>query len=103
MAQRYNFIVSTSADNDLARISKCLSVSSLKKLSESIIIKYRLIKEMPQIYQRIYYDNKTNTDYRRCVIKKYIVTYKIYQNQITILRIVSEKEDYLKSKYFNSK
>lgn len=57
---------------------------------------------MPMLYQRVYYDEKAKTDYRRMVHKKYIIIYKIQKNEVTILRIVSEKENYLRSKIFKS-
>lgn len=100
MVQRYKFIVSEDADEDLVRINNTLSENSSTVFSEKIFAKYEYIAMMPKMYQRIYYKKNTHTDYRRVVFKKYIIIYKIQKNQITILRIVSEKEDYLKSKNF---
>lgn len=99
MGQIFNIIVSEDADEDLVRITSTFLENSATKFSEMIFSKYENIGIMPKMYQRIYYEKNTHTDYRRVVCKKYIIIYKIQKNQITILRILSEKEDYLKSKY----
>lgn len=102
MVQKFRIIVSNKADKDLSKISKYLSESGMKKMTENLLFKYDNLRQMPHMYQRIYYDEKSKADYRRTVYKNYIITYKIQKNQITILRIVSEKRDYLKSKWFKS-
>lgn len=99
MVQKYKLLISNDADEDLSKIVQNLSLQGTKKFTEELFIKYENIKIMPKLYQRIYYKEKTKEDYRRIVHRKYIVTYKIYKNQITILRIVSEKENYL-NQYF---
>ena len=50
------------------------------------------------MYPRLYYEKKTKTDFRKIVYQKYIIIYKIQKSQITILRMVTEKENYLKPK-----
>lgn len=102
MVQNYKLIISDDADEDLTKIINHLSSKNIKKFTEELLRKYENIRTMPKLYQRIYYEERTKEDYRRIVHKKYIITYKIYKNQITILRIVSEKENYLKSKFFKS-
>ena len=99
MEQIFRIIVSDDADIDLISITNNLSKRGAIKFSEELFRKYDNIKVMPKLYQRIYYEKKTKTDYRRIVHRKYIIIYKIQKNQITILRIVSEKSNYLKSKY----
>lgn len=88
--------------HDFKTIGKFLSERSKNKLIKEINIRFQNLKQMPKIYQRIYYEKSTDTDYRRIVHRKYIIIYKIQKNQITILRIVSEKENYLKSRYLKS-
>lgn len=39
-------------------------------------------------------------EYRRMISGKYIIIYQIKENQITILRIFSQKQNYLNSKNF---
>lgn len=98
MEQIYNLVISDRADEDLAKIMR----SNSTKFSEGLFLRYENIKLMPKLYQRIYYEKKSNTDYRRIVYKKYIVIYKIHKNEITILRIISQKENYLESNYLKS-
>ncbi len=102
MVQNYKFIISNDADEDLSKIIQNLSLKSTKKFTEELLVKYENIRIMPELYQRIYYREKTKEDYRRIVHRKYIITYKIHKNQITVLRIVSEKENYLKSIFLKS-
>lgn len=100
MEQKYELIVSEDADNDLSKIVQHLSEKNTKKFSKELLLKYENITQIPKLYQRLYYEENKKADYRRIVHMKYIIIYKIHKNQITILRIVSEKEDYLKSKIF---
>lgn len=102
MVPIFKLIVTDNADGDLAKAIGYLSDKNAQRFSEELFQKYENIKLMPKLYQRLYYEKKTKTDYRRIVHRKYIIIYKIHKNQITILRIVSEKENYLKSKLFKS-
>ena len=102
MVPIFKLVITDDADKDLARAVVYLSQKNAQKFSEELYIKYDDIKLMPRLYQRVFYEEKTKTDYRRIVHKKYIIIYKIHNNQITILRIVSEKEDYLISQFFKS-
>ncbi|MCI9287226.1 MAG: type II toxin-antitoxin system RelE/ParE family toxin [Clostridia bacterium] len=102
MVPIFKLIVTDDADNDLAKVIRHFSDKNAQRFSEELFQKYENIKFMPKLYQRLYYEKKTKTDYRRIVHRKYIIVYKIHKNQITILRIVSEKENYLKSKLFKS-
>lgn len=96
--EKNKFIISTPAKEDLARISNYLSHTKLKKIKKEIREKYYNLNNMPRMYPRLYYEKNTESDYRKILIEKYIIIYKIQKNQITILRIVSEKENYLKPK-----
>ena len=98
MEQRYNLVISDRADEDLAKIM----TNTATKFSEGLFLRYENIKLMPKLYQRIYHDKKNKTDYRRIVYKKYIIIYKIHNKEITILTIVSQRENYLKSNYLKS-
>ncbi len=102
MVPIYKLIITDDADIDLAKAMGHLSNKNAQKFSEELYIKYDDIKRMPRLYQRVFYEKKTKTDYRRIVHRKYIIIYKIHNNQITILRIVFQKEDYLKSQFFKS-
>ncbi len=102
MVLMFKLNVSNKADRDLIKAVGYLSDRNSQRFLEELFLKYDDIKLMPRLYQRVFYEEKTKTDYRRIVHRKHIIIYKIHNNQITILRIVSEKEDYLKSQFFKS-
>ncbi len=95
---KYRIIIANQADEDLFRMSNYLSNNKFKELRKVLKDKYRNIIKMPWMYPRLYYEKKTKTDFRKIVYQNYIIIYKIQKNQIIILRIVSEKENYLKPK-----
>lgn len=94
----YKLIVSDRITEDLFRLSTYLSKSKFKDLRIKLKEKFRDINNMPKMYSRIYYDKKNKADFRKIIHEKYIIIYKIQKSQIIILRVVSEKENYLKPK-----
>lgn len=98
--QKFKLELSKYIASDLEDTLKYLPETKYNKLIQELNAKFLNLTEMPQMYQRLYYDAKKKDDYRRIICEKHIVTYKIHKNQITILRIVSEKTDYLKSNFF---
>lgn len=102
MVPIFKLIITDDADKDLAKAVGYLSERNAQRFSEELFLKYDDLKFMPKLYQRVFYEEKTKTDYRRIVHRKHIIIYKIHKKEITILRIVSEKEDYLKSQFFKS-
>lgn len=91
-------IVSAQPKEDLLKIRIYLSKNKFRKIKEILAEKYQNISKMSRMYPRLYYEKNTESDYRKILFEKYIIIYKIQKNQITILRIVSEKENYLKPK-----
>lgn len=71
---------------NLSRLSK----NSAKKLQEELIKKVTMIMENPYLYQCIDSDKKN----RRVIIQKYIVFYKIENQKVIILRILSQKVNF---------
>lgn len=102
MEQIYKLKMSKDIVYDFDRIKKYMSEHMANQFIKELNMKFKILKQMPKLYQRLYYEKKTCTDYRRIVHKKYIVIYKIHNNQITILRIVSERENYLRSRFVKS-
>lgn len=98
MVSKYKVIISDLAEDELRQLSNRMSQNKMVKLREKILRIYCDLSKMPRMYPRLYYEKNTKTDFRKIVFEKYIIIYKIQKNQITILRIVSEKEDYLKPK-----
>lgn len=102
MEQIYKLKMSKDIVYDFDKIKQYMTEHLQKQFVKELNTKFKMLRQMPKLYQRLYYEKKTHTDYRRIVHRKYIIIYKIHENQITILRIVSEKENYLKSKFFKS-
>ena len=100
--QNFKIKMSRYIVQDFKCISVYLSQTRKNELMKEIRKKLLNLKQMPKMYQRIYYEEKTKIDYRRIVCMNYIITYKIHKNEITILRIVSQRENYLKSNYLKS-
>ena len=95
---KYKIIITSQADEDLYRISMYLPNNKFKEFRKALKEKYINLNSMPWMYPRLYYEKNTKTDFRKIVYENYIIIYKIQKSQITILRIVSEKENYLKPK-----
>ena len=55
---------------------------------------------MPRIHKTLISAEDKDGEYRRIVLGKYIVIYKIVETEIIILRIFNQKENYLNSKKF---
>ncbi len=96
--EKYKIIIASQADEDLYRMSMYLPNNKFRDFRKALKEKYINLKSMPKMYLRLYYEKKTKTDFRKITYGKYIIIYKIQESQITILRIVSEKENYLKPK-----
>lgn len=98
MVLNYKIIIAEQAHEDLARIRQFMYENKFEKFIVELYEKYDNLLYMPWMYPRLYYEKKTKADFRKIVYQKYIIIYKIQKSQITILRIVTEKENYLKPK-----
>ncbi len=98
MVSNYEVIIADQTHEDLARIRRNMNEDKFEKFITKLYEKYDNLMYMPWMYPRLYYEKKTKTDFRKIVYQNYIIIYKIQKNQIIILRIVSEKENYLKPK-----
>ena len=101
MEQIFKLKISKFFVKDWKKYSQYMSLKYQNKMIKELNKKISNLRQMPKMYQRLYYEEKTHIDYRRCICENYIVIYKIEKNQITILRIISEKENYLQSKFFS--
>lgn len=66
------------------------SIKSAKGINVNLDKKVELLEENPYIYQCIEGNNKL----RRFFIDKYVVIYKIEENNIFILRMLPQKSNY---------
>lgn len=98
MVSNYEIIIAEQTHEDLARIRGHMYKDKFEEFIDKLYEKYDNLIYMPWMYPRLYYEKITKTDFRKIVCQNHIVIYKIQESQITILRIVSEKENYLKPK-----
>lgn len=93
----YKLELSNSAKNDLNKISEYLEdyQSYRSKVIEKIDKDIENLKVMPRIHKTVIYFKDNSGEYRRIVSGKYIIIYKIIKDQIIVLRVFNQKENYL--------
>ena len=96
----YKTIFSKKAKRDLIKIAKFMRNYNSNKIIEKIYKDIENLEFMPRINKTLIYFKDKNGEYRRIISGKYIVIYKIVEDEIIILRIFNQKENYLNSKKF---
>ena len=96
----YKTIFSQKAKRDLIKIAKFMRNYNSNKIIEKIYKDIENLEFMPRINKTLIYFKDKNGEYRRIISGKYIVIYKIVEDEIIILRIFNQKENYLNSKKF---
>ena len=71
-----------------------------KKLKDKMNIAIQNLQFMPRTHKTIYTLKDPIGEYRRIVLEKYSIIYKIVNNEIIILRIFNQKENYLNQRKF---
>lgn len=71
-----------------------------EKIIEKIYKDIDKLSCMPRINKTLIYLKDKKGEYRRSISGKYSIIYKINDNQIIILRIFNQRENYLNSKTF---
>lgn len=96
----YQIKVSEDAKRDIRRISNYILeyrvLTVLKRMQADI----KKLKTMPRAHKTLYSFNAPNEEYRRMLSNGYAIIYQIVENQITILRIFSNKQNYLNQNNF---
>ena len=100
MAIQYKIIYEKKFYKDLFEIEAKTEMNFYKKLKKDIDEKVENLKFMPRIYKTLSYKKDIVGEYRRIVLAKYIIIYKIVENEIIILRIFNQKQNYLNQKNF---
>lgn len=100
MVMQYEIIYDKKFDKDIHLIELRSNSNYYKKLKNKIIAEVENLKCMPRAYKSLICQRDLKGEYRRIVLDKYILIYKIINNQIIILRIFSQKQNYLNSKNF---
>ena len=93
----YKLELSNDAKEDLNKISEYLEdyASYRNKVIKKIDKDIDNLKDMPRIHKTVIYVKDKSGEYRRIVSGKYIVIYKIINNEIIVLRVFNQKENYL--------
>ena len=96
----YNTRLLPRAKRDLKRIQKYMQEYNFEKVIEKIYKDIENLNYMPRMHKTIYYYTNPEVQYRRMLSGKYSVIYKIVENEIIILRIFNQKENYLNQRKF---
>lgn len=74
---------------------KLYSPNSAKKLMNQIEKRILFLKIMPKLYPKISNKTKLKNEYRKMVIKNFIILYTISKNKIYIVHMYYNKKNYL--------
>ena len=88
------------AQKDIIRISKYMEEYNADKIIRKIYNDIDNLEFMPRIHKTLIRFNDKKGEYRRMLSGKYSVIYKIVKDEIIILRIFNQKENYLNQKKF---
>lgn len=96
----YKTIFSKKAKKDIIRIARVMKNYNYNKIIEKIYKDIDNLLYMPRIHKTLIYYKDKKGEYRRIVSGRYIIIYKIIKNEIIILRIFNQKENYLNQRNF---
>lgn len=100
MGMRYKIKYDKKFYKDLHLIELRITHNNYKNLKNKINIMIKNLQFMPRTHKTLISFKDSNGEYRRIIIEKYSIIYKIKDDKIIILRIFSEKQNYLNSKNF---
>ena len=98
----YKISLSDKANQDIDRITEYLQqfAYNIEKIIRKINNDVENLKYMPRMYKTIFYYMNPELECRRMISGKYSVIYKIIKDEIIILRIFNQKENYLNQRKF---
>ena len=101
MENRYHITYEKNTHKDFKKIKK-FSTSKIyyKRIIEEITNNIEKLKYMPRIHKTLICIKDPNGEYRRMVSGKYSIIYKIVKDEIIILRVFNQKENYLNQRNF---
>ena len=97
--KKYQIIYEEDMHNDIERIKNCEYGNNekiIKKIEKDILN----LEYMPRIHKTLICRKDPNGEYRRMISGKYSIIYKIVKEEIIILRIFNQKENYLNQRKF---
>ena len=101
MESLYHVTYEKSTHKDLKKIKKySISKTYYERIMQEINRNIENLKFMPRIHKTLICIKDPNGEYRRMASGKYSIIYKIIENEIIILRIFNQKENYLNQRKF---
>jgi addiction module RelE/StbE family toxin len=97
----YNLKITKSAKKDISRIiyyiiNELKSPITAEKLINNIDKKYDNLIENPKIYEKCNNERLCKKGYRKVLIGKYLLIYKIEKDSVIVLRFFHGFQDYIK-------
>ena len=101
MVSLYHLTYEKSTRKDLKKIRKfSISRRYYERIMQEITSNIEKLKYMPRTHKSLICIKDPNGEYRRMISGKYSIIYKIIEDEIIILRIFNQKENYLNQKKF---
>lgn len=85
---------------DIERIKNSYNYFYQEELINKIEKDIKSLAYMPRIHKTLISSKDKEGEYRRIVSGKYIIIYKIVKNEIIILRVFNQRENYLNQRNF---
>ena len=96
----YKIKIAQKAKQDIKNTIEYNGYYNIEKDINKIYKDIETLKFMPRINKTVYTLKDKNSEYRRMISGKYAIIYKIEKDQIIIIRIFNQKQNYLNSKKF---
>lgn len=96
----YKIKIAQKAKQDIKNTIEYNGDYNIEKDINKIYKDIETLKFMPRINKTVYTLKDKNSEYRRLISGKYSIIYKIEKDQIIIIRIFNQKQNYLNSKKF---
>lgn len=87
----YQIKMTEEAERDSRRINDYIGEYNAKRILEKIKNDIKKLRSMPYAHKTLYSFSDLNGEYRRMLSNGYAIIYQVIGNQITILRIFSNK------------
>lgn len=96
----YKIKVYPSVQKDIKTISEYMKEYNADKIIDKIYKDINNLQIMPRIHKTLIYFKDKEGEYRRMISGKYSIIYKMVQNEVIILRIFNQKQNYLNQRNF---
>ena len=76
-------------------IAEQLSNKAALKVTDEILVSLNILREFPEAGQRFILPDGSTSGYRYLLCGKYIMFYKIKNNEVYVSRVFHQKQDYI--------